>query len=171
MAASHQVWALIQVRCQANQKSAWRLNLPIKIRARGGTRFDEENTVPAGGRAAERPWNRIHSANEAAQRDLSVLIRVKKWRVKQSKSFLTDSSHYNKKREGRTNPSPIRKCNVNQWQIAYPPRRKGMKLCAAAALGETSLGQIIQAREVAGGPVARVDDGGLEIALVHGDYI
>ena len=37
-----------------------------------GSRFDEENTVPAGGRAAERPWNRIHSANEAAQRDLSV---------------------------------------------------------------------------------------------------
>ncbi len=34
--------------------------------------FDEENTVPAGGRAAERPWNRIHSASEAAQRDLSV---------------------------------------------------------------------------------------------------
>ena len=35
-------------------------------------RFDEESTVPAGGRAAERPWNRIHSENEAAQRDLSV---------------------------------------------------------------------------------------------------
>ncbi len=37
-----------------------------------GSCFDEENTVPAGGRAAERPWNRIHSANKAAQRDLPV---------------------------------------------------------------------------------------------------
>ncbi len=44
-----------------------------------GAPFDEENTVPAGGRAAERPWNRIHSANEAAQRDLSV-NQVKKFR-------------------------------------------------------------------------------------------
>ncbi len=38
--------------------------------------FDEETTVPAGGRAEERPWNRIHSASEAAQRDLSVNQRM-----------------------------------------------------------------------------------------------
>ncbi len=31
-------------------------------------RFDEENIVPAGGRAAERPWNRIHSAKTAMSR-------------------------------------------------------------------------------------------------------